>query len=136
MARTWTPEARQAQAEAIRRWQPWNNSTGPKTAQGKENCRLNALKHGTYDARSLHRREMSALLRRQRAFLKAVRFILRHARNLAKKCEIRDRTIIQQPLIAEGNAINKAFDLWFAHADQLRGMPAYAQSDQREQRAA
>ena len=125
MPRTWTPEAKKAQAEAIRRWQPWNNSTGPKTAIGKENCRLNAHKHGHYNAQSLHRREMSALLRRQRAFLKTVRLTIR----LAKKCGIRDRTIIQQPLITAGNAINDAFDLWFARRDQLCAIPEYAPPD-------
>ena len=34
-ARIWTPEQRQLQAEAIRRWKPWTRSTGPRTAQGK-----------------------------------------------------------------------------------------------------
>jgi len=46
----WTPEARAAQAAKIRGWQPWLNSTGPKTIAGKERCRLNAEKHGSYSA--------------------------------------------------------------------------------------
>jgi len=48
MARQWTDEERQKQAQAIRRWQPWRQSTGPKTAAGKKKCRMNALKHGLY----------------------------------------------------------------------------------------
>jgi hypothetical protein len=31
----WTPERRARQADAIRRWQPWRASTGPKSALGK-----------------------------------------------------------------------------------------------------
>ena len=46
----WTPEARAAQSAKIRNWQPWLNSTGPKTIAGKERCRLNAEKHGSYSA--------------------------------------------------------------------------------------
>lgn len=48
MARKWTEEERKKQAEAIRRWKPWENSTGPKTAAGKERCRLNAYKTGLH----------------------------------------------------------------------------------------
>lgn len=46
----WTLEARAAQAAKIRAWQPWMNSTGPRTSAGKERCRLNAEKHGGYSA--------------------------------------------------------------------------------------
>ena len=46
----WTPEARAAQAAKIRNWQPWTNSTGPRTVAGKERCKLNAEKHGSYSA--------------------------------------------------------------------------------------
>lgn len=41
-ARIWTPEQRQRQAEAIRRWKPWEQSTGPRTAQGKAKVSSNA----------------------------------------------------------------------------------------------
>ena len=41
---SWTPERRAKQAEAIRRWQPWNNSTGPRTEEGKSNSSRNADK--------------------------------------------------------------------------------------------
>lgn len=46
----WTPERRKRQAEIIRQWKPWEQSTGPKTEAGKEACRMNAKKHGTRGA--------------------------------------------------------------------------------------
>lgn len=48
MPRTWTDEQKRAQAEKIRRWKPWEQSTGPKTPEGKARSRYNALKDGTY----------------------------------------------------------------------------------------
>lgn len=30
----------------IKNWKPWEHSTGPKTPEGKEACKLNAEKHG------------------------------------------------------------------------------------------
>ena len=41
-ARIWTAEQRQKQAEAIRKWKPWNRSTGPKSAKGKVKVSRNA----------------------------------------------------------------------------------------------
>ena len=35
MAHGWTESRRAKQASAIRRWQPWEHSTGPRTAVGK-----------------------------------------------------------------------------------------------------
>lgn len=43
-ASAWTPERRARQAEAIRRWKPWEKSTGPKTAEGKARVSRNAYK--------------------------------------------------------------------------------------------
>ena len=40
----WSKERRAKQAEAIRRWQPWNKSTGPRTEQGKAKSARNADK--------------------------------------------------------------------------------------------
>ncbi len=44
--RQWTLEERARQAEMIRNWKPWERSTGPKTEDGKEVCKMNAYKHG------------------------------------------------------------------------------------------
>lgn len=53
MANGWTPERRRKQSEAIRRWRPWDHSTGPKTAQGKVVASQNSFKHGGY-SRQIH----------------------------------------------------------------------------------
>lgn len=44
--RIWTQEQRERQAEAIRKWKPWERSTGPNTDEGKAIAARNALKHG------------------------------------------------------------------------------------------
>ncbi len=48
ITRGWPPERRREQAERLRKATPWKKSTGPKTAQGKENVKYNALKHGLF----------------------------------------------------------------------------------------
>ena len=45
-ARKWTPEQRLRQSKAIRRWRPWESSTGAKTAFGKAISSKNATKAG------------------------------------------------------------------------------------------
>ena len=59
-ARQWTIEQRQHQAEKIRQWQPWIQSTGARTQEGKAASSQNAFKHG-----------MSTLLKQSREILKA-----------------------------------------------------------------
>jgi len=44
--RRWTARQRHAQSAAIRRWKPWNESTGPRTEKGKARSSKNGLKHG------------------------------------------------------------------------------------------
>ena len=61
----WTEERRKKQAEAIRRWKPWEKSTGPRTAAGKARCKMNAL-----DAEAQVRKEAVILCRLNREFLK------------------------------------------------------------------
>lgn len=39
----WTPERRARQAEIIRRTRPWDKSTGPRSAEGKQTSSRNAL---------------------------------------------------------------------------------------------
>ena len=46
MANGWTAERRARQAKLIRRWKPWEQSTGPKTAVGKAKVSQNAYKGG------------------------------------------------------------------------------------------
>ena len=46
MATTWTPERRARQAELIRQWKPWKQSTGPKSVEGKERVAANAWTGG------------------------------------------------------------------------------------------
>jgi hypothetical protein len=45
MSNGWTEERRKKQAEAIRKWKPWEKSTGPRTEAGKNISRLNACRH-------------------------------------------------------------------------------------------
>ena len=45
-ATAWSPERRKKQSEAIRRWKPWNQSTGAKTLEGKAVVSRNAWKGG------------------------------------------------------------------------------------------
>jgi len=41
----WTPEARARQADLIRTWQPWKQSTGPVTREGKKVSAANRAAH-------------------------------------------------------------------------------------------
>lgn len=45
-ARNWTTEQRQRQREAIQRWKPWQQSTGPQSAKGKAKAARNAWTGG------------------------------------------------------------------------------------------
>jgi len=65
MANGWTPERRARQAELIRKWRPWEKSTGPKTEAGKAEVSRNAYKGGAW--RLL--RELSCALREQKKAL-------------------------------------------------------------------
>jgi hypothetical protein len=41
------------QRAAIYRWRPWDNSTGPKSREGKARVSRNALKHGNRSAQAI-----------------------------------------------------------------------------------
>jgi len=44
----WTPERRKRQAELIRRWKPWEHSTGPRTPAGRARVASKPYKGGTW----------------------------------------------------------------------------------------
>ncbi len=62
MANGWTPERKAKHAEAIKRWKPWEKSTGPRTDEGKAVSKMNGWKGGErrFD------RELSKLLSEHR----------------------------------------------------------------------
>ena len=66
--RHWTPEERLKQAELIRKWQPWKQSTGAKTLQGKARSSRNAYKHGL----SKLQKELSRLLREHKKAIEGI----------------------------------------------------------------
>ncbi len=68
MPRQWTPEQRAQQAEKIKQWQPWANSTGARTPEGKAVASRNAYKGGTRTVL----REIARFLRDQRESLEAI----------------------------------------------------------------
>ena len=72
MVNGWTLERRERQAELIRQWQPWKQSTGPKTPEGKATASRNAWQGG-------HRAEL-------RELTKMVNEHVRLSRELANRC--------------------------------------------------
>ena len=70
-ARKWTVEQRQAQAEKIRAWKPWEHSTGPISDEGKAKVLANAFKGGQW--------------KETRELIKAVNTLLRHQKNWIAK---------------------------------------------------
>ena len=56
-----TPEHRALRARLIRRWKPWEHSTGPKTPEGKARSAIRGYKGAERDAL----REVARLLREQ-----------------------------------------------------------------------
>jgi len=65
----WTPERRQRQREAIQRWKPWNQSTGPKSLEGKARAARNAWTGGhTVKLRQIIK-ELNQAMRAQRDWL-------------------------------------------------------------------
>ena len=71
MANGWTPERRSRQAAAIRRWKPWERSSGPRTVEGKAIVSRNAFR--------------GAVRPRLRALAKAVNDLVREYRKRGRE---------------------------------------------------
>ena len=71
MVKGWTLERRQRQAELIRQWQPWKQSTGPRTPEGKAAASRNAFTGGDMARMRELAKEVNRVLREQRQLLKA-----------------------------------------------------------------
>lgn len=63
-----TPEHRALKAELIRRWKPWEKSTGPKSPEGKAKVSQNGYKGGTREML----RELARMLKEQDEALKRI----------------------------------------------------------------
>lgn len=61
-----TPEHRAMRAELIRRWKPWEKSTGPKSPEGKARSAKRGFKGGT----RIMLGELARVLREQAKALK------------------------------------------------------------------
>ena len=76
MANGWTTERRSRQAELIRNWKPWKQSTGPRTQVGKSKSARNGDRGGAWKVDRDKLRALKAtvndLLRQQRDLLRRV----------------------------------------------------------------
>jgi hypothetical protein len=68
MANGWTLERRQRQAEMIRKWKPWEQSTGPRSSDGKAMSSQNAYRGGMRPKL----KELSRLLKKQQEQLTTI----------------------------------------------------------------
>ena len=73
MANGWTDQRKARQAQAIRRWRPWERSTGPRTETGKARVSRNADRGGARQAIRAVAREINALVGEYRATVKRLR---------------------------------------------------------------
>ena len=67
MANGWTLARKAKQRDAIHRWRPWENSTGPKSAEGKAKVAQNGRKQFRH---GLNSAQVQAELRALRALIK------------------------------------------------------------------
>lgn len=72
MGNGWTPERRARQAALIRSWQPWEQSTGPRTAEGKARTSRNGFKGGLRRELVELTKSMNTMLREHRESLRRV----------------------------------------------------------------
>lgn len=75
-ARKWTEEQKQRQREAIRRWKPWEKSTGPRTEEGKAKAARNGDPGWMWAAERAEvralREYMNELLKEQRELMRLI----------------------------------------------------------------
>ncbi len=64
MANGWTPERKQRQSELIKKWRPWESSTGPRTPEGKTRAAMRGYKGGV---RPMSRKIAKALRGQEKA---------------------------------------------------------------------
>ena len=69
----WTLERRAKQAELIKQWKPWKQSTGPKSVEGKERVATNAWRGG-------HRQQLRELSKMVNEQIKASRELVNSCR--------------------------------------------------------
>jgi hypothetical protein len=69
-ARKWTTEQKQKQAELIRQWSPWTESTGPQSFAGKRKSARNADKGGLRTRLRTLAKDINELLRNQQDLLR------------------------------------------------------------------
>lgn len=72
-ARKWTVEQRQRQREMIQRWKPWEQSTGPKSADGKRVTSQNAWTGGHLIKLRAFIKQLNAALREQKQGVEVVK---------------------------------------------------------------
>ncbi len=68
---SWSEERRRRQAEMIRRWKPWERSTGPRTSEGKARSSKNAFKGRIRPQIRKLRALLTQLEREQKSILQA-----------------------------------------------------------------
>ena len=68
-ARKWTQEQRDRQATLIQNWQPWLESTGPKSEEGKRRVATNACKGYRRPKLRALNKELSELLQQAQVLL-------------------------------------------------------------------
>lgn len=66
MANGWTLERRRKQAELIKRWAPWEQSSGPRSTEGKATVSRNAWRGG-------HRQQLRELSKLVKAEVRQAR---------------------------------------------------------------
>ncbi len=65
----WTSERRKRQSDAIRRWKPWNQSTGPKRPEGKATVSGNAWASGHWRKLRQTIKALNQAMRQQKDWL-------------------------------------------------------------------